>query len=294
MLNQLWGGIETNQVGTDEFIDFCRKVDATPLITVNFESDGRKWWANPPKGGSRSAGPEEAAEWVAYCKAKNFGVGFWQIGNETSYEPHAFDCETAAKLTMQFAQAMHKIDPSIKIIGWGDSGWAKRMIEVAGSQLDYIAFHHHFDSGLPNSPLNDQSFRKDPDLTWQHLMNACKSTEANIADMREQIAGTKVLLAMTESHFALPGRNRCDVLGTWAAGVADARILNVHERNGDILKIATLADFCGTRWMNNAIIDPHPARAIISDAGRTRDVALPEARRDAGGCGSRQSPMGWM
>jgi hypothetical protein len=32
----------------------------------------------------------------------------------------------------------------------------------------------------------------------------------------------------------------------------------VHERNGDILKFATLADFCGTRWQNNAIMIPVP------------------------------------
>ena len=42
--------------------------------------------------------------------------------------------------------------------------------------------------------------------------------------------------------------------------MANARILNVHERNGDLLKIATLADFCGTRWQNNAIMIPVPER----------------------------------
>jgi len=41
MLNQLWGGIYNNQVGTHEFVDFCRRVGADPLIVVNFESDGR-------------------------------------------------------------------------------------------------------------------------------------------------------------------------------------------------------------------------------------------------------------
>jgi hypothetical protein len=46
------------------------------------------------------------------------------------------------------------------------------------------------------------------------------------------------------------------VLSTWAAGVANARVLNVHERNGDVVKIATLADFCGNRWQVNAIMMP--------------------------------------
>ena len=76
--------------------------------------------------------------------------------------------------------------------------------------------------------------------------------------MRERVAPYKLPLALTECHFGLPGRNRCEVLSTWAAGVAYAAVMNVHERNGDVLKIATLADFCGTRWQNNAIMIPVP------------------------------------
>jgi alpha-L-arabinofuranosidase len=89
-------------------------------------------------------------------------------------------------------------------------------------------------------------------------MNACKPHEAKIKRMKEQVADYPVPLAMTECHFALPGRNRCEVLSTWAAGVANARLLNVHERHGDKLKIATLADFCGTRWQVNAVMIPVP------------------------------------
>lgn len=76
--------------------------------------------------------------------------------------------------------------------------------------------------------------------------------------MRERVAGYNIPLVITEAHFFLSGRNRCEALSTWAAGVSNARILNVHERNGDLIKIATLADFCGTRWQNNAVIIPTP------------------------------------
>ena len=54
MLNLCWGGVETNQVGTAEFVDFCRRVGADPLLSVNFESDGRKNWQRSPKGDVRS------------------------------------------------------------------------------------------------------------------------------------------------------------------------------------------------------------------------------------------------
>jgi alpha-N-arabinofuranosidase len=270
MLNLLWGGVYNNQVGTCELVDFCRQVGADPLVVVNFESDGRKNWAVLPSGEIRSAGGGEAADWVDYCNnpdnaerkqhgyPKPFGVKLWQIGNETSYDPNGFDRETAARKTLEFARAMHKADPGIQLIGWGDGDWAPRMCEVAGEELAYVAFHHHFGPGGPDSPLRGIEYRKDPDRTWEHLFRARQWQAARIRDMRERVAPYKLPLALTECHFGLPGRNRNEVLSTWAAGAAYAAVMNVHERNGDVLKIATLADFCGTRWQNNAIMIPVP------------------------------------
>jgi alpha-L-arabinofuranosidase len=270
-LNTCWGGLDTHQVGTHEFVDFCRQTGAEPFYCVNFDSDGKPRFAKDAKGNDRRAGPEEAADWVDYCNnpdnreriangAKEpFNLKLWQLGNETSYGG-TWKAGKAAERTIAFAKAMRKRDPDIKLIGWGDSGWARQMLETAGEHLQYIAFHHMFnpDRGLPNSPLRDVEYRKDPAWTWERLMNAHTVHEARIKWMREQTAGFDVPLALTECHFALPGRNRCEVLSSWAAGVANARLLNVHERHGDKLKIATLADFCGTRWQVNAIMIPVP------------------------------------
>jgi len=278
MHNLLWGGVESNQIGTHEFVDFCRRVGAEPLLCVNFESDGRKPWAHPRKGGERSAGPEEAAEWVDYCNnpdnelrkehgvAKPYHVRLWQIGNETSYDKNGFDVEAAAQKTLLFAQAMRKADPTIQLIGWGDNGWARRMVEVAGRELQYIAFHHMFDAG---APLRFNEFRKDPAKTWEALMKAYRIHEGRLQAMRKDTANLNVALALTECHLALPGRNRCEVLSSWAAGVANARMANLHERNGDVLKIATLADFCGTRWQVNAVMIPTPGgKAFLMPVAR--------------------------
>jgi alpha-N-arabinofuranosidase len=270
MVNLLWGGIYNNQVGTREFVEFCRAVGAEPLICVNFESDGRKGWAVSPKGELRSAGPEEAAEWVDYCNnpanaarighglRETLGVKLWQIGNETSYDPEGFNEESAARRTLDFARAMRKSDPSIKLIGWADSGWARTMARIAGDELQYLAFHNGYGPGGEGSPLRGIEYRKDWCRTWEYFMKARRMPESRIQEMREETAGLGLPLAITEAHFALPGRNRCEALSTWAAGVANARIFHVYERNGDIIKIATLADFCGNRWQNNAVMIPTP------------------------------------
>jgi alpha-N-arabinofuranosidase len=273
IFNIAWNGMETNQVGTAEFVDFCRQVGADPLMAVNFESDGNAGWAVTKKGDKRSADAKEAAEWVDYCNNpsnrerikhgfKNpLPIKIWQIGNETSYGRDKFDNVTAAKKTLEFAKAMKSVDPSIKIIGWGDSGWARQMIDIAGESIDYIAFHHMFDPGqkLARSPLRNNEYRSDPAATWEILMNAFKIQENKITGIRNEVSSFKMPLALTECHYAIPGRNRCEVLSSWAAGVSYARMMNLHERNGDLLKIATLADFCGTRWQVNAIMIPVPS-----------------------------------
>lgn len=287
MLNLLWGGIESNQVGTGEFVDLCRRAGAEPLICINFESDGRKQYMKV-KGSVRTANAKEAAEWVAYCNdpgnadrkahgnAAPLNVRHWQIGNETSYDENGFDLETAARKTVEFARTMRGVDPTIQLIAWGDSGWAARMGELAGEHVQYLAFHHMFNPDSPlQAVLRGELYRRDPDATWEQLMKAWQLNDAKIRSIRDNLGARNIPLALTECHFVIPGRDRGGVLASWAAGVSYARILNNHQRHGDVLKIATAADFCGTRWQNNAVIIPTPKgnnRAYLQPVARVMQL----------------------
>jgi alpha-L-arabinofuranosidase len=287
MLNLLWGGIESNQVGTLEFVDLCRRVGAAPLICVNFESDGRKQYLSVG-GQVRTADAREAAAWVAYCNhpesrereehghAAPLGVRHWQIGNETSYDKNGFDLQTAVRKTVEFAKAMRASDPGIELIAWGDSGWAGRMADEVGEHVQYLAFHHMFDPDSPRQPvLRGEAYRRDPEAAWAQLMTAWQTADAKIRSIRDSLGSRKIPLAMTECHFVIPGRDRGDVLASWAAGVSYARILNTHQRHGDVLRIATAADFCGTRWQNNAVIIPTPKgnnRAYLQPVARVMQL----------------------
>ena len=90
------------------------------------------------------------------------------------------------------------------------------------------------------------------------LIGTVKRQEKKLLEMRAHVERHKFKLALTESHFTMRGRNRCDLNSAWAAGVAYARFLNLHQRHGDLLKIANLGDFCGTRWQTNVIMIPTP------------------------------------
>ena len=285
MLNLMWGGRESNQVGTAEFVEFCQKVGAEPLMCVNFEGDGRKQFREAD-GRLRWGDVREAADWVAYCnlgenverRGKGYEdpmpIRYWQLGNETSYDNQGFDLETAIRKTIEFSRAMREVDPTIKIIGWGDSGWAPRMYDEAHEHFDMLAFHHMFNPDRPKEPvLAGEQYRRDPAATWECLMAAWEIHDRKIREVRDSLGKRKVALALTECHFTVPGRNRCDVMSTWATGVAYGRMLNCHERHGDVLKIATAADFCGTRWQVNALMIPVPhGRAYLMPVARVMQL----------------------
>ena len=281
MHNICWGGMYYNQVGTHEFVDFCRRVEAQPLLVVNMETEGYHSWQYDKFGNCRVGTDEEAAEWVAYCNNPEnplrrlhgieapYNVKYWQIGNETSYSncgTLGFTSDQCREVTARFAEKMRRADPNIRLIAWGDETmfwtdpsvtdrtWCRKMSTL--DDVDLIAFHHHFDSGLPECPFPGNQYRVDFENTWHHFMNAHKSMENKIAELRDQCGGKH--LAMTEGHFSFKGKNRGNTLSTWAAGVAYARCHNVIHRNSDILEIATLADFCGNIWSSNALMIPTP------------------------------------
>jgi hypothetical protein len=185
-----------------------------------------------------------------------FNVKLWQIGNETSYDPNGFNADQTAKRTRAFAKAMLQADPSIKLIGWGDGdGWSAKVMDAAGEYLEHIAFHCHFDA--PEF-IAKNGHRQDPAKAWELMMGIIEKPQKYVNKMREEVKGYSITLAITEGHFTMPSRNRGDVLSTWAAGVADARVMHIYERNSDLIKIATLADFCGNRWQVNALMIPTP------------------------------------
>lgn len=274
ILNQEWDTIYSNHVGTRELCDFCEQIGgAEPLIVVNMESDGRMRWAYPRRGVDRFGTAEEAARWVAYCndpddrlrishgRKEPYHVNYWEIGNETSYDKSGYGLKDAAKATKEFAKRMKEIDPNIYLTAWGDDGWAPYMCEEAGEYIDAVVFHHHFYSKLPDQPLYGHEYRKNIENTWHHMLSATESVTERIERRRAEVKPYGKRIGITEGHFKLSGRNRCELLSCWLAGAAYAKCFNDIMRASDIVDIATMSDFFGNRWLVNSIIIPTPVRA---------------------------------
>jgi len=255
MRNYVWGGKETNRVGTDEFIDLCRRVGAEPLFCVNFLSDGETRYTG------RSAGAEEAADWAAYAKTK-----FWQIGNETSYGKVCFTKEDAIHHTVQFARAMKARNPQSRLIGWGDSGWAADMAKQAGAYLDYIAIHMMGQSPRrPDTVLRATHYQANPEQAWAELLELADRVETRLQEVENAV---DFPLAVTEGHLSIRPSNANPILLEWLSAVYHARSMNIYQRHGNRVKIATAADFEGSRWTVNAVMLQVPGgRSYLTPAG---------------------------
>jgi alpha-N-arabinofuranosidase len=277
MRNYVWGGKETNRVGTHEFVDLCRRVGAEPLYCVNFLSDGEERYRRTREG-DRTGDALEAADWVSYANdpdsrerkangaARPFNIKLWQLGNETSYGNRTFSKEQSIAHTIEFAKAMKERDPSIRLIGWGDRRgsaelWAPDLLERAGEHLDFVAIHMMGQSPRrPNTVLKGLRYEKDPARAWQELIELSDNVEKRVSELEQALAGARAGIAITEGHLSLAPHNTNPILREWLSSVYHARSLNIYQRHGARVKIATAADFEGNRWMVNAVMLQTPGR----------------------------------
>lgn len=130
-----WGNALVNDVGTGEFVDFCRMTNQVPFICV------------PVMFGT----PENARDWVDFCNnSKNeqrikggytqpLNVKYWELDNETY---RRLDAITYANKCVEFSKAMKKVDPKIKIVMgnyWLFHAKFKEMLEIAYPYIDLIS-----------------------------------------------------------------------------------------------------------------------------------------------------------
>ena len=225
----IYGNKHHNKFGIGEFINFCRQVNAEPIITVSYFAGG----------------PKEAAELVEYCNGSTdtvygalrklhgypepFNIKYWEIGNEVMHGnsvPHqdlslyAVTPITYALRYKSFSKLMKKIDPSILIGAVGmemglrelDSFgifWNKNLIEMSQKDIDFISIHSY----LPGYHTNPSS---DPVGHFRALMTSASQTVAGIIELQSlwdklSLASEKIppfKVAITEYHAGFLSEER--------------------------------------------------------------------------------------
>lgn len=276
-LDKAWNSWESNAVGTDEFMAFCRKAETEPFLVVN---DG-------------SGTPEEAARWVSYCndgpesemgrlRAQHgypdpYGVQLWGVGNEVwgQWQIGHTGAQDYAERLNRFVEQMRQADPGIRIVAVGDGPltaapddpaalWNQEVLRQAGQVIDYLSFHIY----QPNQERWLESY--DLDELHRTVCAAPLDVEAIIQRMAGQIASVApardIKVALDEWNLWLtppPGAESMHrLIYTQRDALYVAGMLNVFHRCCSDLTLANLAQ----------LVNVLPL--IVTDAQRAVPTAL--------------------
>jgi alpha-L-arabinofuranosidase len=230
-----WNEREPSDFGTDEFIRFCRSVDAEPHVVVNVEG--------------RGATAEEAAAWVEYANGapttkygalraqyghpEPFRVGTWEVGNEIwgDWVRGHSDADTYARNYLRYHAAMRAVDPAIRFIAVGDNDmqWNRTVLGLAGAQIDYLAIHHYY--GLTDVEREYANLMARP-LFYERFYREVGRAIAELAPGRD------LKLIINEWNTGLPPPRQHSMV----SALYGARLMNVFERSGDLVEMTAVSD----------------------------------------------------
>ena len=254
-----WQSLEPNHFGTDEFIKLCRKMDWTPMLTVNLGTGT----------------PEEARNWVEYCncpsgtlyadmRAANgcsepHAVKLWCLGNEMDgpWQLGHVPAEQYAMRAQQAAKMMKDADPSIEVVVCGSSSvgmetymdWDRQVLEYVGDLADYVSLHRYVGNRAEDTP-DYLAITNSIDRQIEEVDAACRFVQAKA---RPSLRGFKRRPYLCFDEWNVWYKNQqADGAGKFAPHLIEeiynledalvvAGFLNSFIRHAHVVKIANLA-----------------------------------------------------
>jgi alpha-N-arabinofuranosidase len=154
-LDLAWRSIETNRVGTDEFVAWSRRVGAEPMLAVNLGTRGVEAAVDLVEYCNHPAGTYWSDLRRRYGSADPHGVKLWCLGNELD-GPWQVGHKTAqeyGRLAAETARAMRRVDPSIELVACGSSSgqmptfgtWEATVLAETYDLVDYVSLHAYFE-----------------------------------------------------------------------------------------------------------------------------------------------------
>ena len=261
VLDRAWNSLETNQFGTNEFVDWCGVVGAEPLLGMNF--------------GTGTV--EMAVAYVEYCNLdrgtrwselrrshgyeKPHNVRYWCLGNEMDgpWQIGQLQAREYGRKARDAAKQMRSIDRELRLIACGSSGtfmptyltWDREVLEECYDQVDGISLHAYYGNTKAwsgNSAARYLAMNLDMDRHIQELAAVCDYVQAL------QRSSKRLWLSFDEWNVWYRARDAQATNGRRAAAprlleevynLEDALLVggfvNTLLRNSDRVRVACLA-----------------------------------------------------
>jgi alpha-N-arabinofuranosidase len=159
VLERAWNSLETNQFGTNEFMEWCKLVNTEPLLGFNLGTGT----------------PEMAVAYVEYCNVDKgtkwsdlrrshgyetpHNVRYWCLGNEMDgpWQMGHMPARAYGQKAVDIARQIRVIDRGLQLIACGSSNaamptylvWDREVLEECYDQVDGISLHAYY-GNTPN------------------------------------------------------------------------------------------------------------------------------------------------
>ena len=174
-----WYQWENNDVGTDEFMQWCELIGSEPMITVN----------------TGNGTPQEAADWIEYLtgstatkygklrskngRSKPYELKTIFIGNEMfgGWQIGHTDAKTYALKYDQFVKAIKKVNKNLRFIAVGACAdhfghWNEIVLNNIKERIDELSIHYY--------SIRTEKDKTHPHYTSRYIPTVASSTEVEL------------------------------------------------------------------------------------------------------------------
>jgi len=238
--NPAWTGVEHNDFGIDEFMTFCREINAEPYIAVNTGLASVESVRQEVEYTNGASTTQMGKLRTANGHPQPFKVKWWAVGNEMygDWQLGHMPIEEYVKKHNKCAEVMRTVDPSIKLVAVGNQGkWSRAMLAACAGHMDLISEH---------------LYRGEKKNTQEHVEQMPNAIKERIVDAHRtyrkiipSLAGKDIRIAMDEWNYwhrpyvSYYGELGCRYTLKDALGIA----AGLHEcfRNSDMIFMANYA-----------------------------------------------------
>ncbi|MEA2707494.1 MAG: alpha-L-arabinofuranosidase [Phycisphaerales bacterium] len=289
-----WNSIETNQFGTNDFLDFCRELETEPMLAVNLGTGDIAEAANLVEYCNAPTGTLYADLRARHGYAKPHAVKYWCLGNEMDGPWQIGQLSAAAygEKAREAGKIMRRMDPSIRTILCGSSGpwlktfpdWDRTALEHAWEFSDYLSIHNY----ATNWENDTASF-----LAYAVEFERHIDTLATILRETKQKLGAKNDIYLNQDEWNVWYKDRdgdskwreapplCEETYNLEDTLVVAQWLNVFLRKCDVLRMACIAQIVNViaplKTRHDALLREATFYAFVMYAQNARGVSVTPA-----------------
>ena len=257
-----WFALEPNQVGTDDFLQWCERVDTKAMLGVNLGTGTPQSACDLLEYVNGTLPTHYADLRRANGHAEPYNVKLWCLGNEMDgpWQICAKTAEEYGRIACETAKMMKWLDPSIELVACGSSfrgmptfgTWEKTVLAHCYPYIDYLSLHQYYQNNDGDVPsFLARSVEMEGFI--REVAEICRTEKARTGSEKD------VYLSFDEwnvwYHFQKEGR--MPEKWTFPRAIeeeiydgADALLvgcmINTLLRNADVVKIACLAQLVNT------------------------------------------------